>query len=136
MGQYKECAQGVRDYFASFLKDADPETWERFEEMRAKDSAKNYWYNNANMKENGFETSDTPSVGSIWVSEYDVHGHVMVITEMNETGVVAYECNQKGPGGSLAANICQYRNYTYSELENKHKSTFLGYIKIIDGEDC
>lgn len=141
------CAAGVRNYLESFLPDdafGKIETWRNEGYIHAAD----YWYGNRIiLGENGFASDQTISAGSMWVSSYskdwdcyekDDCGHIMFITEYDEATQMAtvYECNggAKDSTGKANNGICGYYTYSKSNLENR--TGFLGYIHVLNEEDC
>ena len=147
-----QCSGGVYQYFESFLPDADPVAWQKFNQIRDTGSgAKYYYYKNKDLGKNGFAMDkdiNKITTGTIIVykgSSSSSVGHVQVVEANDGRGnLTIFECNTdryKSAGctrSSSGGKCCTHTESTsfYSNMINgKMKDyEFLAFIHILS--DC
>ena len=147
-----QCSGGVYQYFESFLPDADPVAWQKFNQIRDTGSgAKYYYYKNKDLGKNGFAMDKdinkiTPGTIIVYKgSSSSSVGHVQVVEANDGRGnLTIFECNTdryKSAGctrSSSGGKCCTHTESTsfYSNMINgKMKDyEFLAFIHILS--DC
>ncbi len=141
-----QCAEGVYAYFKSFLPSADPTAWKKFDSIAG--HAKDYYYNNANLGENGFVMDSdiskiTPGTLIVYMFSGSSYGHIQVVEANDGKGnLTIFECNTdrypKAGCNTSAHKCCTHTESTkfYSDMiaGKKKGLKFLGFIHVL--KDC
>ena len=126
------CANGVFQYYKSFLPSYDSELWSKFTSISGDAIA--YWHNNNSL--GAFESStdiNSYRPGALVLmnsKNYPTAGHILTIENVGENGISFYECNYDSKGS------CKYETKSIDAFISYIGYRFVGYIYIFDCEDA